>query len=217
MELLHYLETFGRTDFSRQILNMNKINVSSITAKVVKAKKTQAVVFNTLNSRVLTAKNNLIEEFDTHPVTQEILAGPDVQPSTILPFGYGNLFSFLGFEKESSPVQQVRLLLEKIHLIKKPAVGKTYLGFKLITPSNEDVEKESPMAWESGRSWIHAITYGIGTFSHYVFSTMSGRYKKSRSGTAIQVKGYIPSRGEYLTGTSYLFGMLGRFRRKFKK
>ena len=39
----------------------------------------------------------LVNEFESHPVTQEIQDGPSKESSDILPGGYGNLYAFLGF------------------------------------------------------------------------------------------------------------------------
>ena len=66
---------------------MASINKNSIIAKVMKANKTRVAAYTKVESRVLNAKTILLNEFDDSEITKEILAGPEVQPSAVLPFG----------------------------------------------------------------------------------------------------------------------------------
>lgn len=192
------------------------INKESILVKVLAAKKTRAAAFAAANQRVEMAKKALLNEFDNHPITVELLAGPDLEDSKVMPMGYGNLFSFLGFNRNTkeNPIHPIRRLLENIHLIRAPSRDKTHLVFTVRAPSNDDIEKKSPMTWESGRSWVHAVTYGIGTFSHYMFSLKEGRFSRSKSGTAIQTKTNLRNTSTYFLGRGYVIGMLGKFNRR---
>lgn len=193
------------------------LNNDTILAKVLKSPKGQRIAFLKLKQQVETAKTQLLQEFDTNPVTVELLQGPEQPYSEVLPNGYGNLFSFLGFSVGRKPTEPVRELLEKIYLIQKPAVDRKSFTFKIRLPSKEDLNDVSPMEWESGRSWIDAVTYGLGTFSHYMFSLTQGRFQNSKSNTAIQVGPDLRATSVYLTSQRYVIGMLGDFKRKFKK
>jgi len=193
---------------------MAKTNLPALKVKILKSRHVQRKASAAIEARVLSAKQELLNEFDKHPVTQEIAAGPDLESSNILPQGYGNLYSFLGFRKGRSPVNEVREELEKIHFVKTPIVSPNKWIFRIKAPSNEDIENKSRMDWESGRSWIHAITYGLSGFSYYLF-TLSRKLSSSRSGRGIQTDNQPRGGGEFFAGQSYLFSMLLRFKRKF--
>ena len=197
------------------------LNHASILMKVMKSPKAQQAAYEKLQAKVLMSQTKLIEEFDSNPVTREILAGPDIASSEILPFGYGNLFSFLGFDRNKpNPVEPVRKLLERIHLLRRPTVTSVSWNFTLRIPSQDDIDKASPMEWESGRSWIHAVTYGMGTFSHYMFNLKEGRFKnpkRNSSGVAVQIEPNLHATSSYLSGRGYLIGMMGRFKRSISR
>ncbi len=188
-------------------------NNNVLLAQALKSTSVQRDVATRLNVKVEDAKQELLEEFNESNVTQEIEAGESLESSQILPQGYGNLFGFLGFEEGSDPVTAVREKLESIKLVKKPRTTTRQWIFKISAPSNEEIEEVSPMHWESGRSWVNAVTKGLSGFSHYLNSLTK---KNGRSGAGIQTKSVLRS-GEYFGGVPYLFGMLGRFRRKFTR
>lgn len=194
-----------------------QINQDAILVKFLKSESVQRKVSTRLYTKVEKAKEALLEEFDSSPVTKEIEAGPDLAESQILPGGYGNLFSFLGFERGTDPITPVRQLLDKIYMVRKPVIMERYWKFTIRTPSETDFEREAPMTWESGRSWVEAVTHGLSGFSHYMFSLKEGRFKGSRSSTGTQVKANLRSTAEYFAGVGYVIGMLGRFKRKFNK
>jgi hypothetical protein len=52
-------------------------------------------------------KNELIQEFLNHPVTQEIKAGPNTTNISGTLNGKGNLFSFIGFYEGDDPIQDI--------------------------------------------------------------------------------------------------------------
>ena len=63
---------------------------------------------------VLEIRNEMLEEFDKHLVTEEIMMGPTaLNISGTLQGGEGNLFSYIGFEKRSTPIKDLRSLLKR--------------------------------------------------------------------------------------------------------
>jgi hypothetical protein len=197
---------------------MGYVNFNSVLTKVMKSSQTQNKVSIIAGTRVLEAKKELLNDFNTNEITQEIEGGPNLGESTVLPMGYGNLFSFLGFNEGRKPVSPVRDKLESIGMIKRPQVFGKYWIFKISIPSREELENVSRMDWESGRSWLSAVTKGLSGFSHYIFSLSRNI---GRSGSGIQVKGEtvksdVRSGSEYFGGTSYVFGMLSKFVKKVK-
>lgn len=198
---------------------MGYVNYDSIFNKIANCPRAHEKAAQMAERRFIVAKQELLEEFDNSKVTQEIQAGPELDGSKILPKGYGNLSSFLGFHDGREPIGPVRRKLENITMLKRPQVTKKYWIFKVYIPTKGELEKASPMDWESGRSWLNAVTKGLSGFSHYIF-TLSRNI--GRSGSAVQatgnsVKSSVRSGSEYFGGTSYVFGMLGRFARRITR
>ena len=63
-------------------------------------------------------KKEMIEEFLAHPVSVEILGGPNAENTSETLGGYGNLFSFIGFNEGDSPLQPIIDFLESKNIIK---------------------------------------------------------------------------------------------------
>ena len=58
-------------------------------------------------------KQEMIEEFNAHPITQEIELGVTAPNLSNTLSGVTNLFSFIGFDAGSRPIDPIRQLLEK--------------------------------------------------------------------------------------------------------
>jgi hypothetical protein len=164
----------------------------------------------------LDAKQELLESFDEHPVTQELEQGPEGENISHTLNGKGNLFSFIGFYDGDEPTETVREALEKFTiLLKTPETietgNKIIFRFGVRFPSMTELEALTPMPWESGRSWLRGIERGISGFGHYIYWIISER---SRSGTALQTATTLRD-GKY-TPTSYLSRILKEFKTKFK-
>jgi hypothetical protein len=164
-------------------------------------------------SKFKAVKEETLEEFDDHPVTKELKGGPAAENlSQSLPDG--NLFSFIGFPAETDPTEPVRRALEeKLSLTKKFTVakkGNLYSYFFVVQePTFKDLEQVSPMPeWTTG-SWLRKLEDGISGLQHYIF----GVFRRSRSGTGLQVKGRVKS-GRF-RGIKYISEILQNFRRKF--
>ena len=59
------------------------------------------------------AHREMMENFDDHPVTRELQAGPAAENTSGTLGGYGNLFSFIGFPAGHSPTRPIRKYLRK--------------------------------------------------------------------------------------------------------
>ena len=55
----------------------------------------------------------LMSEFENHPVTQEIEAGPGTSNISGTLNGYGDLFSYIGFDAGDNPIMAIKIILEK--------------------------------------------------------------------------------------------------------
>jgi len=132
----------------------------------------------------IAVKNNLIQAFQNHPITKEINAGPDAENTSGTLGGYGNLFSFIGFEKSDKPTQIIELMLEEIEmgniLIKKNGQFNVVVKY----PKPRDIFAVTPMPWAEGRSWAKGIESGISGLGKY----LNKDFSSSRSGGGIQSK-----------------------------
>jgi len=163
------------------------------------------------NKILLKQKEILIQEFNEHPVTQEIEAGPEASNRSGTLGGEGNLFSFIGFDDADTPVTPVKEMLNKITLgsIKKNTATAT-LEFKVNIPSEEEFEAVTKMPWENGRSWLFEIERTISGLGNYLY----GQFKNSRSGTGLQVEAEVSSK--IFSPVPYFRTMLEKFITRLK-
>ena len=134
-------------------------------------------------------KKEMIKEFLTHPVTQEIKAGPSANNISGTLNGYGNLFSYIGFYDGDDPIQPILEEFQKStvvfsRLIDGGAVWNIYI------PAKQDIWDVSPMPWAEGRSWAKGIETGISGVGYYLYSKRIDP-ETSRSGTAVQTTNKI--------------------------
>lgn len=161
------------------------------------------------------AREEMIEEFNTHKVTQEIEAGPEVPNiSQTLDGVRGNLFSFIGFEEESSPVEIVRQALRELcEFNKNPKItrkgNRILFNFQVKVPTLSNLEQLTPMPWEPG-SWLTGIERGISGLGFYLFKLRG--ILASRSGKAVQVSNQL--RSARFKNTAYISTILRNFLKK---
>lgn len=195
---------------------MASLNSIKFRKKVVEASggaSTRKSAFNLAEKKFEKAKSEMIAEFDNHPVTQEIKAGPNGENISNSLGGRGNLFSFIGFPEGEDPTAVVREHLEeRTRLRKIPSFNertKTFI-FKVETPSLEGIEKKTPFPWEP-RSWVRGIESGISGLGHYISSKIR-QFNGSRSGTAIQSEKQISKIG--YKAVKYMSEIIRNFRKK---
>lgn len=174
--------------------------VRDLGNQIKNTKKFHAAATRAIKNMEQKAKNDFLAEFDEHPITSEIEAGPDSGNISGTLNGYGNLFSFIGFDLGDSPVAELRLYLRrsiKASKLKKEKGAKTKAYFTISKPDMKVIASVTPMPWEAGRSWVRSIERGISGFGYYM-NTMTRRF--SRSGAGIQVDrrlrsgGYVPKK-----------------------
>jgi hypothetical protein len=161
-----------------------KINKRLIQKQIFNNRAVKKIVRDIVKAEVEKEKALFRQDFESHPVTQELDGGENASNVSGTLGGYGNLFSFLGFNNGSNPTQPVKLLIQKIVL--NPNVQATQTGFriKLNVPSKEEFAAVSKLPWESGRSWLLDMERGISGLGAYLY----GRFNASRSGSGIQSK-----------------------------
>lgn len=190
-------------------MGYTKLNIDKIKAKALDSKKAKEKAFEKANKKVQEEKEKLIQEFQSHPVTLEIASGPKSSNISRTLNGYGNLFSFIGFESDSDPITPLKDLLMTIKTKNIKVLNKSY-SITVQYPSKSEIEKVTPLPFENGRSWAEGIEKGISGFTQYVYAKfLAGRSKE----------GY-ESKNNFRTGdfrkTPYLRSMINNFIDKIK-
>lgn len=189
-------------------------NVSSLQ-KNIKLGRNGKAASKLLKQRALEhaeeKQRKLIEEFESHPVTSEINGGPNASNSSQTLGGYGNLFSFIGFDAGSDPIGPiVAALSKKINVQVKSTGGKFLIKYNVVSP--EDIFNVTPMPWAEGRSWAQGIELGISGLGQY----FRGNFKSSRSGGGIQSSGKRLG-GVRFKNLPYISRLLRDFQETLKK
>tara|TARA_B100000214_G_scaffold320626_1_gene255847 strand:- start:2080 stop:2679 length:600 start_codon:yes stop_codon:yes gene_type:complete len=176
-------------------------------------KRLQKEIKTRASKAVEHAKTLMLREFDSHPITKEINAGPAATNSSGTLGGKGNLFSFIGFSKGDKPIREVRSLLEnstKLIGIRKSPHGK--IGFQIVIdlPNKEEIKNASPLPWAAARSWVIGIEQGLSGLGQYLVKSGAGR-----SGGGIEIKGQINS-GRF-RNTKYVSAILANLQSNLMK
>lgn len=182
-------------------------NYQSIYNKVLMAERFQNAAFLQAKLKYTSAKKRFFGNFFNHPVTKEISNGPEGANTSGTLGGYGNLFSFIGFEEGRDPIYEISEALESMFAFSKSGNTSLSLTFKVTYPDIDRLKKYSPLPWAFGGSWISGIEKGIPNFAQYLYEE---DVLKSRSGSGIQVKNTL--RGLNFTPVAYLTPMLERFK-----
>jgi hypothetical protein len=155
-------------------------------------------------------KKEMLEEFLAHPVSVEILGGPNAENTSDTLGGYGNLFSFIGFDEGDSPLEPIIDFLESSKIENSRDTESGFL-MKIFIPSKEDIFSATPVPWASGRSWAEGIERGISGFGYYLNIDSN----LSRSSAGIQAQSVI-RKGKF-KNTSYISALLNKYTKKFQQ
>jgi len=186
-----------------------KLDLGSIKKKTLSSSKVKNAILSKATKTVQKEKAKLIDSFNSHPVTQEIEAGVAAKNSSGTLGGYGNLFSFIGFQAGANPTEPIKDLLNQIDIKNIKQVDNGY-DVTVKYPSLAEVKSASPLPFENGRSWVEGIEKGISGFTQYI-------YKKFLSGRSKQgVQSDYDVRGGNFKKTNYLFSMLKTFSKNIR-
>ena len=196
----------------------------------IKADK-QAILQKIINSRVFVDKGWVaaekiarrkfnqtqglfFREFMEHPVTQEILAGPNIDdnPSGLMG-GRGNLFSFFGFDEGENPIADVSLYLQSQFDLSRSSYRTKQWTFKVRMPDKEKVAEYvvgKYGATYTSESWIDGVEKGYSGLNYYL--RFSG---KGRSSGGIQVKGVVNE--VTFTTTKYMSELTENFKNRMQR
>lgn len=148
-------------------------------------KQAMKIAQNILNEK----KDKYINDIKSHPVSIELNAGSESDNTSRTLDAEGNLFTFIGFDKNANPVDDLISHVEMNTSIRKIESKKDdVFEFEVITPSIDEISSVTPMPFENGNSWVKGIERGISGFSYYLYGLM---FPSSRSGKGIQTKNKI--------------------------
>lgn len=154
-----------------------KINKASIEAKVKKGamKKGLPVARRIAYNLFKRSHNALLREFDQHPVTLELQAGKNAVPMTDATDGYGNLYSYLGFEM--NPIPDLKNLLIQGFSYRHTVTRDLAFYFKVSVPSKEVIAFVTPLPWGTAASWVDSVEKGLDNLAFYMYKKRQGRSK----------------------------------------
>lgn len=194
----------NKAAFKRELLSsVQRMNNHKVVERNLKTDNNKLI-----SSEINKLKDEMIKEFLQHPVTKEILAGPNASNTSGTLGGYGNLFSFIGFEAGERPIDPILALLRQTRY----SVGRVNRGVATITveiPSKEQIFSATPLPWASGLSWAERIEVGLSGLGMY----MNKKSDYSRSGTGIQSNTQQRSGG--FRNTKYISAFLNHWEKKF--
>lgn len=154
-------------------------------------------------------KKEMIKDFTNHPVTKEILSGASASNISGTLGGYGNLFTFIGFESGQNPIAPIIELLQKTQITFFKISPRGTSKIRVEMPDKEEIFNATPLPWAAGISWAQRIEVGLSGLGQY----MNKNSPYSRSGKGIQSKNKV--RGSRFSNTPYVSSFLNKWNKKF--
>ena len=174
-------------------------------------KEYQKQVNSIIDSEFNKIKNNYIQEFINHPITQEIKGGINAANTSGTLGGITNLYSFIGFDEGTDPIRPIEDLLNKSNyriVFNNKATDSTVI---FDIPTAAQIFEITPMPWAIGRSWARGIETGISGLGYYL-----KKIKNSRSGLGIQSSTEQIRTGASFKNTKYISDLINRFSKDLK-
>lgn len=161
-----------------------RINKQKIQKEIFNNRSVKKMARGIIQKELEKEKALFRADFESHPVTQELEGGENASNISGTLGGYGNLFSFLGFNKADNPTAPVKFLIQKILLDRNVQTNSNGFKIKVNIPSKEEFAAVTRLPWEGGRSWLLDVERGISGLGAFLY----GRFTSSRSGGGIQSK-----------------------------
>lgn len=155
-------------------------------------------------------KEEIMNEFENHPVTVELKGGINAQNISGTLSGKANLYSFIGFDAGHDPIKPIKDLLEKSNyrITFNPDSLSAIVNFEI--PTAQQIFLITPMPWAEGRSWARGIETGISGIGYYLKVE-----KNSRSGFGIQAKEKVRENIRFKS-VPYISALINKFNQKLK-
>jgi len=172
----------------------------------------KSVLKKEVNIKFKKIKKEMIREFLSLPVTQELLGGPDAANISGTLNGFTSLFAFIGFDAGDQPIAPILNALERTQLqyVKELKESRRVGGkFTVTLPTTEQIFSMTPMPWAIGRSWAQGIETGISGLGFLL-----RKKGKGRSGAALQSR--VKVRGGRFKNTAYISSFIKKYEKRFQ-
>lgn len=154
-------------------------------------------------------KKEILNDFNTHPVTVEIEGGIYASNISNTLSGVTNLFSFIGFEANDRPIDPVRNLLQQ-STMRKNIGRRGLISYTFEIPTTKDIFLITPLPWAVGRSWAKGIEEGLSGLGYYLKKTQN-----SRSGLGVQSQKII--RPQYrFRNIKYISDIMNKYNQRIR-
>jgi len=185
-------------------------DILEIMKSLQKDKTYQKEVVLQISQQFEKIKQDMLNEFDNHPVTREINDGISASNISGTLDGITNLYSFIGFNEGDNPTKVIRDLLEKstYKIITNTNGISSIASFEI--PTSQEIFAITPMPWATGRSWARGIETGISGIGYYLKVE-----KNSRSGLGIQNKKQVRSNIRF-KNIAYISALINKFNTQLK-
>lgn len=170
--------TVNQKDLDKEIKSSLSKKTGAIKIKNSLKDKSGQLIYKKFESQ----KKKMIQEFLNLSVTKELLAGPKSKNISGTLGGYGNLFTFIGFEAATDPILPIINLLQKTQVNFNRLNPRGSTKIKIEMPSARDIFDVTPLPWANGISWAKGIETGMSGLGQY----MNTPYAFSRSGAGLQ-------------------------------
>jgi len=188
-----------------------KINKAQIRKKITDSESFKKAADWHASRKFNKEKRRLLEEFDSHLVTQELEGGRTSANLSGTLGGYGNLFTFIGFPEGTTPTKAVRAFLTSVIKMKRvPNKASSTVNYNITVPTLNDFNV-AKMPWESD-NWVRSVESGVSGFNYF----MSKAASSSRSGGGIQINNKLRSIGKS-ANISYMTKILNDFKIRIMK
>ena len=160
-------------------LRINKKNFAKTLESTLSTKKVRDLAYNKAVENVNAVKQEMLEKFDEHPITEELKAGANAANTSGTITGDGNLYSFIGFSSE--PITVLRQYLASRGRVYKNSkqvkgINRINFVFRVDSPKLSVIHDITPLPYEKGISWVRGIEKGISNIGNYIFrKTKIGR------------------------------------------
>ena len=199
--------TVNQRDLDKEIKSSMSKRANSAKLKNNLKDKSGKLIYKKFESE----KKRMVQEFLGLPVTKELLAGPQARNISGTLGGYGNLFTFIGFESGSDPISPIVSLLEKTQIIFTGLNSRGTTKIRVEMPSAKDIFSVTPLPWATGISWARSIEVGMSGLGQYMNKTSSF----SRSGAGIQSSKQV--RAGKFSNMPYISKFVNKWQREFTK
>lgn len=198
--------TINGADFNREIKKSLSLNSAKKVEDSLKGSGGELIV-----KKIEKTKKEMISNFLSLPITKEILGGKESSNISGTLGGYGNLFTFIGFNSGDRPIDPIISLLNQTNYkfikFNRAGVGK----ISIEMPSKDQIFKATPLPWAGGISWAQRMEIGLSGLGMYLNLSKSNDY--SRSGKGIQSSNKIRT-GKF-SNTPYISAFLNKWQKAF--